>query len=140
MKPVVLLTETATEALPPTVTVKVVAVVERVKVSVVVVTVRLTCAEFAELVGVMATTCGPDAAMLATVAIVNVVVALSTPSKVTLAGLKLQVAPVGRPVQLLGLKFTTVPVEPVTAEMVKTTDADCPAARGLGVRVPAVSA
>src|ERR1700722_5738243 len=99
MKPVVLLTVTGTEALPPTVTGKVAALVLRLKASVVGVTGNSTCAEFDELVGVMVTSCGPDAAMFGAVAIVNVVVALSVPSKVTLPGLKLQVAPAGGPWQ-----------------------------------------
>ena len=133
-------TVTLTVAVPPTVTGKVLAVVVRVKLWLVAVTVRLTVVVvFDELPGVMVIVCGPDGAMLATVAIVNVVVALSTPSKVTLAGLKLQVAPAGRPLQLLGAKFTTIPVEPLTGEMVKVAEADCPAGMGLGARVPAVS-
>src|ERR1039458_9390628 len=123
MKPFVPLTVIGTCCVPPTPTVKVCAVVERLKVSVVAVTVRLTVVVvLVELVGVIVIVCGPDGAMLATVEIVNAVVALSTPSKVTLPGLKLQSAPVGRPLQLLGLKLMTVPVDPLTGAMVRTTD------------------
>jgi hypothetical protein len=75
--------------------------------------------------------------MLARVEMVSSVVAGLVPSKLTLAGLKLQVAPAGSPVQLLGLKFTTIPVEPAMAVMVNVAVADCPAGTGLGVSVPA---
>ena len=78
--------------------------------------------------------------MLARVEMVSTVVAGFVPSKLTLAGLKLQVAPVGNPVQLLGLKFTTIPVEPVVkGEIVSVVKVDCPAGTGVGLRVPAVN-
>jgi hypothetical protein len=53
--------------------------------------------------------------------------------------LKLQDAPAGNPVQLPGLKFTTIPVEPLIAVIVKVAVADCPAETGVGVRAPAVN-
>jgi hypothetical protein len=136
------LTAIATEVDPPTVTGKVRPFVDaRVKLSVVAVTVRLTCAVVAEeFVGVMVIVVGPDAAMLGSVEIVKVVVGLFEPVNVTLAGLKLHVAPVGRPVQLLGLKFTTIAVEPATGAIVSVAVADCPAETGVGVSVLAVSA
>jgi hypothetical protein len=112
-----------------------------VKLSVVGVTVRLTVAVvFDELVGAIVIVVGPDAVMFGRVEIVTVVVASVVPLNVTLGGLKLQAAPVGKPVQLLGLKFTTVPVEPLTGEMVRTDDADCPAETELGFKVLADSA
>lgn len=142
IKPVELFTVIGTGTDPPTVTGKVTAVDVREKLSVVAVTVRLTCAVVAEeLVGVMVIVVGPDGAMLGRVAIVNVTGgALDVPVNVTLAGLKLQVAPVGRPVQLLGLKFTTMAVEPAIGAIVSVDVADCPAETGVGVRVLAVSA
>ena len=145
MKEGVLTLPTAIEtcAFPPGATEKVAPFGDvRLKVSVVAVTVRLTVAVvFDELVGVILIVVGPDGAMLGSVEIVTVTGgALAVPVKVTLAGLKLQVAPAGRPVQLLGLKFTTVPTEPVTGAMVKVALADCPAEMGLGARVVAVSA
>ncbi len=142
INPVELLTAIATEVDPPTVTGKLAPfVAARVKLSVVAVTVRLTCAVVAdELVGVMVIVVGPEGAMLGSVETVSVVVGLFEPLKVTLAGLKLQVAPVGRPVQLLGLKFTTIPVEPLIGAIVSVDVADCPAETGVGVRVLAVSA
>ena len=51
--------------------------------------------------------------------------------RTTLAGLKLQVAPVGRPVQLLELKVMLG--EPLTGVSVRVATADCPAGTGLGV-------
>jgi hypothetical protein len=130
-----------TEAAPPTVTGKVTPfVAARLKLSVVAVTVRLTVVVVLdELVGVIVIVVGPDGAMLGSVEIVTVVVGLFEPVNVTLAGLKLQVAPVGKPAQLLGLKFTTMPVEPVTGEIVRVDDADCPAETEVGVRALAVS-
>src|ERR1700683_4265634 len=141
MKPVELLTAIVTEADPPTVTGKVTPfVAARLKLSVVAVTVRLTVVLVAdELVGVTVIVAGPDGAMLASVEIVTVVVGLFEPVNVTLAGLKLQVAPVGRPAQLLGLKFTTIAVEPLIGAIVSVDVADCPAETGVGVRALAVS-
>jgi hypothetical protein len=141
MKPVVLLTVIGIFAVPPTPMGNVLAVEERVKVSVVLVIVRLTVAEVpGELVGTIVIVCGPEGnAMLATVEIVNVVETGFIPSKVTLGGLKLHVAPVGKPEQLLGAKLTTFGVDPVIAEMVKVAEPDCPAGTEMGVRALAVS-
>ena len=111
------------------------------KVWLVAVTFRLTVAVvFGELVGVIVMVCGPEGkVMVARVEIVTCVVTGSVPSKVTLAGLKLQVAPAGRPEQLLGVKFTTIPVEPVIAEIVNVAVVDEPAGIELGFSVPAES-
>ena len=126
--PVELVTVTSILAVPPTLMGNVLAVDVSVKLSVVLLTVRLmTAVTSGELVGMIVIVCAPaGSAMLAMVEIVTVVVALFTPSKLTLGGLKLQVAPAGRPVQLLGLKFTTIGTEPLTAEMVKVADATPP--------------
>lgn len=142
MKPFIPLTAIITEVAPPTVTGKVAPfVAARVKLSVVAVTVRLTVVLVPdEFVGVMVIVVGPDAAMLGSVAIITVVVGLFEPVNVTLAGLKLQVAPVGRPVQLLGLKFTTMAVEPLIGEIVSVDVADCPAEIDVGLRALAVRA
>ena len=96
-----------------------------VKVSVVAVTVKLTVVvTFDELEGVTVTVVGPEAAMFGAVLIVNSVVAFVEPSNATLEGLKLQVAPDGKPEQLLELKFTIVAVEPLTGAMVNVVVVD----------------
>src|ERR1700692_2091279 len=115
-KPVVLLTENWTAALPPTGTPKVSPfVVASVKLSVVAVTVRLTGAE-CELppvplaVPVTVIESVPRA-MFGAVLTVSVTFTEWVPSRVTLVGLKVQSAPVGKPaVQLPG-------VEPLVLEL-----------------------
>jgi len=110
----------------------------RLKLSAVAVTVRLTVVEvWPELVGVMVICVGPEGAMLAAVEIVTTVDALFVPSKLTLWGLKLQVAPAGKPVQLLGLKFTTMPVEPAMGEMVMVEEVEFPAETEAGFKAVA---
>jgi hypothetical protein len=151
MNPFVLLTVSGTGAFPPTAdTMKVVApvVVVRVKLSMVAVTVRLTVA-VCELpptplsVPVMVMVCAPEGiAMLGRVEMVTVMVGEpETPPKVTEpVPLKLQVAPAGKPEQLLGVKFTVPdPVTPLAGAMVKVDEADCPAEMEVGVRVLAVN-
>jgi hypothetical protein len=59
--------------------------------------------------------------MLASVEMVTLMVAGSVPSKVTLGAEKVQLAPVGKPAQLLELKLTTFPVEPLIRVRVKVT-------------------
>jgi len=101
-----------------------------VKVCVVAVTVKLTLVEtFVGLVGVIVIVCAAaGTVMLRRVEIVRETVTGSVPSKVTLLGLKLQDAPAGSPAQLLGLKFTTVPVEPAIALIVSVMGVEvCPA-------------
>ena len=129
MKPFVLLTAIETEAVPPGDTGKVLAVDDKEKVSAVAVTVRLTVVlTLAGLVGVTVTICAPVGnAMFGSVAMVSVVVTGFVPSKVTAFGLKLQLAPVGRPVQLLGLKFTTAGVELAIGVIVMVELTDFPA-------------
>ena len=128
-----LLTVIEIDAVPPGETGKVLAVDDREKVSVVAVTVRLTVVlTFDGLVGVMVMVCAPSAA-LARVEMVSVVVTGLMPSKITLVGLKLQVDPVATPLQLLGLKFTTVGDEPAIAVMVMVDATDCPAETDTGV-------
>jgi len=61
--------------------------------------------------------------MFAVVAMVKVTVWELVPSSVTLVGLKPQLEPPGRPVQLLEVKLI-VWVDPFTGEMVKVTEAD----------------
>ena len=92
---------------------------------------RLTVVEvFGEFVGVMVTVCAlVGTAILPCVEMVTEIVAGFVPSKVTLEAAKEQLAPVGSPLQLLGLKFTTIPVDPLIALRVKVTVADCPATR-----------
>ena len=140
-------TATWTEAVPPTGTANVAPFVdERVKVWLVAVTVRLTCAvcdvppvPLAVPVTVMA--CAPEgSAILAAVVMVKVTVWELVPSSVTNAGLNVQSAPGGRFVvqlpgeELVDLVKFTVWVEPFTGEMVKVAEADCPAGMELGVR------
>jgi hypothetical protein len=78
--------------------------------------------------------------MLAAVVMVKVTGTESVPSSVTLAGLKLQSAPAGRPaVQLPGAELVEfvklmVAVEPFTGVMVRTAVAVCPAGMELGDR------
>lgn len=135
INPLLLLTVIEIDAVPPGETGKVLAVDDREKVSVVAVTVRLTVVlTFDGLVGVMVMVCAPvGSAMLARVEMVSVVVTGLMPSKITLVGLKLQVDPAGWPLQLLGLKFTTVGVEPAIAVMVTVDATDCPAETDTGV-------
>jgi hypothetical protein len=139
MKPVVLLTviETGTVAPAATENVAEPVVGAMVKLSVLGPTDRLTVVVvFAELVGVMVMVCGADGSViLGRVEIVNVVVAFAVPLKLTLGGLKLQLAPVGNPIQLLGVKFTTIPVEPLPkGAMVSVVEVCWPAGTGLGLR------
>ena len=99
--------------MPPGVTGTVVEVVAIVKLSVVAVSVRLMVVgiEVLPVVPVTVMACVPSA-MFAEVAIVKVTFCEWTPSRMMLAGLKLQFAPEGRPaVQppigvLVGLKLT----------------------------------
>jgi len=83
--------------------------------------------------------------MLAAVEMVKVTVWEFVPSSVTLAGLKLQSAPAGRPAeQLCGFELVEfakfmVWVEPFTGAMVRVTKADCPAEMDAGDAVLAVS-
>ena len=85
-------------------------------------------------VAVMVIVCAPvGITMLAVVAMVNVTGWESVPSSEKLAGLKLQVAPAGTPVQLLEVKVMLW-WEPFTGAMVKTAVADCTAGAELGVR------
>jgi hypothetical protein len=119
---------------------------ERVKVSVVAVTVRFTCAvcdppNVPLAVPETVIVCTPvGKAMLAAVVMVKVTGTESVPSSVTLAGLKLQSAPAGRPaVQLPGAELVEfvklmVAVEPFTGVMVRTAVAVCPAGMELGDR------
>src|ERR1700688_148295 len=150
MKPVVLLTENWTAALPPTGTPKVAPfVVAGVKLSVVAVTVRLTGAE-CELppvplaVPVTVIESVPKA-MFGAVLTVSVTFTEWVPSSVTLVGLKVQSAPVGKPaVQVPGVEPPVgelsefaklmVWVEPFTGVRVKVADANCPAEMVLGER------
>lgn len=130
-KPLLLVTAIEIEAVPPGDTGKVRPLVEAIEnVSVVAVTVRLTLVEtFAGLMGVMVTVCAlAGTVMVGRVEIVSIVVGEFVPVKFTLVGLKLQLAPVGRPVQLLGLKLITAGVEPLMGAIVKTVEADAPAA------------
>ena len=128
MKPVLLLTAIETEAVPPGEIWKVEALVEMENVSVVLVTVRVTLVEtFDGLTGVMVTF-ALAGSMVGRVEMVSVVVGEFAPVKFTLVGLKLQLAPVGRPAQLLGLKLITAGLEPLMGVIVKTTEADAPAA------------
>jgi hypothetical protein len=123
-------------------------VVLRVKLSVVWVTVRLTVA-VCELpptplsVPVIVMVCAPEGiAMLGDVAMVTVMVGEpETPPKVTEpVPLKLQVAPAGKPEQLLGVKLTVPdPVTPLAGAMVKVDEADCPAEMEAGVSVLALN-
>jgi hypothetical protein len=150
MKPFVPFTVIGTWAAPPTAeTTKVLAplVVVRVKVSLVAVTVRLTVA-VCELpptplsVPVIVMVWGPDGPMLGVVAMVTVTVPEpETPPKVTdPVPLKLQVAPAGRPEQLLAVKLTVPdPVTPLAGAMVNVAEADCPAGMEAGVRVLALN-
>jgi hypothetical protein len=112
------------------------AVVVRLKVSVVAVTVRFTVAVWdvpPVPLGVPVTVmvCTPEGTvMLAAVEIVKVTVWEFVPSSVTLPGLKLQSAPAGRPAeQLCGFELVEfvklmVWVEPFTGAMVNVTEAD----------------
>jgi hypothetical protein len=149
MKPVVLLTVIPTGTLEPTPTEKVVGPVvdERLKVSVVLVTVRLTVAvcdvppaPLGVAVTVMVGVTG--VVMLAAVVMVKVTFWECMPSSVTLVGLKLQVTPAVRPAvhplggEVVALKLT-VWVEPLTGAMVKVATADCPAAMDAGANAPA---
>ncbi len=103
------------------------------------VTVRLTVAVvLGEFVGVMVTVSVPNG-VLARVEIVNVTGGALVPSKYTLVGLKLQLAPVGSPVQLLGAKFTVMAEEPLTGAIVSVVVVDCPALTGIGLSAPAES-
>ncbi len=150
-KPVVLFTASWTEAVPPTGTAKVTPFVdERVKLSVVVVTVRFTVAlcdvppaPLAVPVTVMV--CEPNA-MLAAVVMVRVTVLEFMPSSVTLVGLKEQRAPTGKPavqldpvLELTELVKLMVWVEPFTGVKVNVAEVDCPAEMELGIRLPATS-
>jgi hypothetical protein len=116
IKPVVLLTFTWILAVPPTLTGKVAAVDDRVKLSVVFEIVRLTVVEIAALplTPVIVTVCGPKGStMFAAVLMVSTTVDGDAPLSVTLPWLKLQSAPAGKPaVQLPGLE---------TVELVKVT-------------------
>jgi hypothetical protein len=94
---------------------------------------------FGELVGVMVIDGLTGAVMLARVEIVTSVVAGFVPSKFTAMGLNVHVAPTGNPEQLLGPKFTTMPVEPAIAVSVTVAEADCPAGIELGLNAPIVS-
>lgn len=109
-----------------------------VKDSVVAVTVRLTgVVVFGDPTGVIVIVCWPEGiAMLGTVEMVSVVVALDVPLKLTLDGLKAQVAPVGSPVQLLVLKFTTAGVEVplVSGAIVMVVLVELPAETEAGIR------
>jgi len=126
---------------------------ERVKLSVVAVTVRFTevvCdvppAPLAVPVTVIASE--PNA-MLGAVVMSRVTVLEFMPSSVTLVGLKVQRAPVGKPaVQLPGLEPVVelvefvklmVCVEAFTGVKVNVVEADCPAEMEAGRTVPAVS-
>jgi hypothetical protein len=123
-------------------------VVVRVKLSVVAVMVSVTGTE-CELpptplsVPVMVMVCTPEGiAMLGRVEMVTVMVGEpETPPKVTdPVPLKLQVAPAGKPEQLLGVKLTVPdPVTPLAGAMVKVEEADCPAEMEAGVRVLALN-
>jgi hypothetical protein len=108
-------------------------VVVRVKLSVVAVMVSVTGTEWVLpptplSVPVMVIVCTPEGiAMLGVVVIVTVMVGEpEAPPKVTEpVPLKLQVAPAGRPEQLLGVKFTVpAPVTPPAGAMVKVAEAD----------------
>lgn len=141
MKPVELFTVIGTDAVPPTATENVAAVEVSVKLSVVSETVRLTVVEVpGEFVGVIVIVDGPDDAIVGVVEMVKVVVMGSVPSKLTVCGLKLHVAPVGSPEQLLELKLTTMAVEPATGVSVKIVEVELPAETELGLSVPAESA
>jgi len=144
-KPVVLLTASWTEAVPPTGTEKVTPFVdERVKLSVVAVTVRFTVAlcdapPVPLDVPVTVMVCEPSA-MLGAVVMARVTVLELVPSRVTLVGLKVQRAPAGNPaVQLPWVEPEFVKlivcVEPFTGEMVNVATADCPAVTELGESV-----
>jgi hypothetical protein len=89
-----------------------------------------------EFVGVMVMDGLAGTVMFARVVTVTWVVTGCVPSKLTEIGLKLQVAPVGNPEQLLGLKFTTMPVEPAIAVSVTVAVADCPAGIEAGLNAP----
>jgi len=149
-KPVVLLTASCTEAVPPTGTANVAPLVDaRVKLSVVAVTIRLTLAvcdvppvPLAVPVRVMEFA---PSTMLGAVVTVSVTVLELTPSSVTPVGLKVQRAPAGKPAvqlpllepvfELVEFVKLTVCVEPFTGVRVNVADADCPAETELGDRV-----
>jgi hypothetical protein len=83
------------------------------------------------LLGVTVIVCAP----LGTVIFARVVMVMATvtgvvPSKVTLIGLKVQVAPEGNPAQLLGLTLTTAAVDPGIAAIISVIggEVECPAA------------
>src|SRR5580698_11605332 len=85
--------------------------------------------------------CRPEGTvMFAAVVTVKVTVCEAEPFSVTLAGLKLQSAPAGKPaVQLPGAPVAEfvklmVWVEPLTGAMVRTAVADCPAGIEAGVK------
>lgn len=120
MKPVVLLTVIGILTVPPTPMGKVAAVDDRVKVSVVLVTVKLTAVEIVvlPLIPVTVIVWGPAGkAMFGAVVMVRPTDTEDLPFSVTLAGLKLQRAPAGKPEQLPPLETVelvkfTVPVKP----------------------------
>jgi hypothetical protein len=151
--PLLLLTASWTDALPPTGTAKVAPFVdERVKLSVVAVTVRFTdavCDVPPAPLGVPVTvTAFEPNAMLGAVVMSRVTVLEFMPSSVTLVGLKVQRAPVGKPaVQLPGLEPVFEPVEfvklmvcvePFTGAKVRMDEEDCPAEMEVGVKAAEV--
>jgi hypothetical protein len=134
MKPVVLLTVIGTEAVPPATTEKVVVppVGAMVKLSVVAVSVRLRVVDSDAVLGPLAVpvtvTVWVPSAMLGAVVMVSVTVDgdAGEPVSGALGWLKLQAAPVGSPVQLVGVKFTE-PVKPLAGVRVIVETAGCPA-------------
>jgi hypothetical protein len=98
------------------------------------VTVRLTVVVWLALFGpllvpVIVTVWAPEGAMFGKVAMVTLIVdgLEGLPLRVTLPVLpKLQVAPVGRPLQLAGVKFT-VPVNPLAGVIVRLVMNELPA-------------
>jgi hypothetical protein len=133
MKPVVLLTVIGIEAVAPAITGTVAAVVAMAKVWVVGVSVRLMVVGItvAPVVALTVIACVPKA-MFADVAIVKVTFCEWTPSRITLAGLKLQVAPgetpaVQPPIGVLVELKLTAWLNPLTGATAITVVAGCPA-------------